>query len=82
MATRKDLYYVCRKPESCPVQAHIEVAITIEVIWTSKHVEVANSRDDHEKNAEDGTVCQPEAISCIDLEVFVAIKTTGVHTDQ
>jgi len=63
---------VCRKPKSGPVQPHIEVAVTIEVIRASKHMQVANSMDNNEQDKKDGTACQSNAISGIDLEVFVA----------
>ena len=40
--------------ETCPVQPDIEVAITIEIIWTKEDMEVANSVDNDENEEDHG----------------------------
>merc|ERR1712159_229257 len=46
--------------------------MTIEVVWASKHMEVANSMDNNEQDEEDGAACQSNAICGIDLKILVA----------
>jgi hypothetical protein len=45
---------VGRQPETGPVEADIEVAVSVEVIRSEKDVQVSDGVDHHEKHEEDG----------------------------
>ena len=45
---------VSREAESGPVQAHVKVAVSVEVIGTQEDVQVTDGVDHHEEDEEDG----------------------------
>merc|ERR1712118_384287 len=63
--TEKDvlLYNVGWKSKACPIQTNIEVPITVEIIGTSKNMEVADGMNHHEQDEENGTACQTDTIT-------------------
>jgi len=44
-----DLHNVCWKSKTSPVETHIEISVTIEVVWTEEDVKVSNGVDDDEQ---------------------------------
>mmetsp|Transcript_11834 Transcript_11834/g.15998 ORF Transcript_11834/g.15998 Transcript_11834/m.15998 type:complete len:284 (-) Transcript_11834:413-1264(-) len=56
------LHNIGGQSESCPVQAHVEVTISIEVIGSLEHMEVAHGMDDEEDEQEDGAASQAHAV--------------------
>mmetsp|Transcript_54685 Transcript_54685/g.171699 ORF Transcript_54685/g.171699 Transcript_54685/m.171699 type:complete len:630 (+) Transcript_54685:168-2057(+) len=56
------------KAEASPVQAHIKVAIAIEVVGPLEDVQIADSMDDEEDQQEDGAAGQANTVIC-DLDV-------------
>jgi len=53
--TQDDVFLndICRQAEAGPIQANIEVAITIEVIRAHEHVEISDTVDHHEEDEQD-----------------------------
>eukprot|EP00971_Amphidinium_carterae_P008288 163605-Amphidinium_carterae.1 len=48
--------------EATPIEAHVEVAIAIEIIRAKENVEIANGMNDDENEQEHGGASKPEAV--------------------
>jgi len=57
-----DLDTICGHTKACEVQTYIEIPITIKVIRSKEHVQVAHGMNDDEDNEEDGGACESQAV--------------------
>merc|ERR1719220_751624 len=62
--SQKDVLFhnVCVETKPSPVQADVEVAITIEVVRAQEHVKITHCMDDYEDEQEHCGACQPDSI--------------------
>ena len=48
---------------SCPTQAHVEIDVSVEVVWSLEHVMISDGEHNNVKNQENRTSCRSRSVA-------------------